>query len=114
MGKVTAKKVTAKICPSKIDAIRTALKNASIERMTITEVKVHSTDSNRTEVFSGNEYCIDFIKKMQIEIVVIPNKVETTVAIIAAQAKIQESDISVEDIANVIRISTGEKGAAAV
>ena len=64
------KKITAMIKPFKLDDVREALSNIGIQGMTITEVKGFGRQKGHTEVYRGAEYSVDFLPKIQIDIVV--------------------------------------------
>ena len=64
------KKITAIIKPFKLDDIREGLNHIGIQDMTITEVKGFGRQKGHTEVYRGAEYSVDFLPKIQIDIVV--------------------------------------------
>ena len=64
------KKVEAIIRHFKLDDIKTALTEVGVEGMTITEVKGYGRQKGHTEMYRGNEYAIDFVPKVKMEVVV--------------------------------------------
>ena len=62
------KLITAIVKPFKLDEIKTALKEAGVTGMTVTEVQGFGRQSGHTEVYRGAEYTIDFVPKVRIEI----------------------------------------------
>ncbi len=70
-----------------------------------------------TELYRGAEYVVDFLPKLKVEVVVSDEQVETALEAIqkaAKTGKIGDGKIFVLDVLNVVRIRTGETGAAAV
>ena len=111
------KQVTAIIKPFKLDEVREGLAEIGVTGMTVTEVKGFGRQKGHTELYRGAEYVVDFLPKVKIEIVIDDGQVESAVdALIKAArtGKIGDGKIFVQDIAQVIRIRTGETGADAV
>ncbi len=111
------KKVTAMIKPFKLDDVREALSDIGIQGMTVTEVKGFGRQKGHTEVYRGAEYAVDFLPKIQIDVVLSDNQVERAVETIidaAHTGKVGDGKIFVSPIEQVIRIRTGENGDAAV
>ena len=111
------KKVTAMIKPFKLDDVREALSDIGIQGMTVTEVKGIGRQKGHTEVYRGAEYAVDFLPKIQIDVVLSDNQVERAVETIidaAHTGKVGDGKIFVSPIEQVIRIRTGENGDAAV
>ena len=63
-------KIEAIIQPSKLDAVKEALLEEGIEGMTILEARGHGRQKGHTEFYRGNEYTIDLLHKIKIELVV--------------------------------------------
>ena len=105
------KLITAIIKPSRVDEVKSALKEAGIQGMTITEVQGFGRQSGHTEVYRGAEYTIDFVPKVRIDVVVDDLAVDgVTTAIVGAARtdKIGDGKIWVTAVERVIRIRTGE------
>ena len=95
----------------------TALKAAGVTGMTVSEVKGFGRQKGHTEVYRGAEYEIEFIPKVQIEIAVPDDKVDSVITAIQTSAntdKIGDGKIFVLPIEQAIRIRTGESGDSAV
>jgi nitrogen regulatory protein P-II 1 len=108
------KLVTAIIKPFKVEDVKTALKDAGIEGMTVTEVQGFGRQSGHTEVYRGTEYNIDFVPKVRIDVVVEDAEVDPVVEVIvgaAATGKIGDGKIWITEVLHVIRIRTGERDA---
>jgi nitrogen regulatory protein P-II 1 len=111
------KQVTAIIKPFKLDEVREGLAEIGVTGMTVTEVKGFGRQKGHTELYRGAEYVVDFLPKVKIEIVIDDSQVDAAVdAIIKAArtGKIGDGKIFVQDVAQVIRIRTGETGSDAV
>ena len=111
------KKITAMIKPFKLDDVREALNDIGVQGMTVTEVKGFGRQKGHTEVYRGAEYAVDFLPKVQIDIVVVDPLVERVIETIVESAhtgKVGDGKIFVTPIEQVIRIRTGESGDAAV
>ena len=107
------KLITAIIKPFKLDDVKDALKAAGIAGITVGEVRGFGRQGGHTETYRGAEYQIDFVPKVQLEIVVDDGTVDTVVdAIVAAAAtgKIGDGKIWVTDVDRLVRIRTGEEG----
>jgi nitrogen regulatory protein PII len=111
------KLVTAVIKPFKLDEVKDALKAAGIAGMTVGEVRGFGRQGGHTETYRGAEYQIDFVPKIVIEAVVdadLADMVVETIAKAAATGKIGDGKIWVTDVERIVRIRTGEEGAAAI
>ena len=111
------KKITAMIKPFKLDDVREALNDIGVQGMTVTEVKGFGRQKGHTEVYRCAEYAVDFLPKVQIDIVVVDNIVERVVEAIVESAhtgKVGDGKIFVVPVEQVIRIRTGETGDVAV
>ena len=64
------KKIEAIIQPFKLDEVKEALKAIGIDGMTITEVRGHGRQKGHKEVYRGQEYNVDLLPKVKIEMVV--------------------------------------------
>jgi nitrogen regulatory protein P-II 1 len=111
------KLITAIVKPFKLDDVKTALKDAGVTGMTVTEVQGFGRQSGHTEVYRGAEYTIDFVPKVRIDVLVDVADAERVAEAIAAAArtgKIGDGKIWISDVERVIRIRTGEVDADAL
>jgi nitrogen regulatory protein P-II 1 len=105
------KLITAIIKPFKLDEVKTALKEAGVAGMTVTEVQGFGRQAGHTEVYRGAEYTVDFVPKVRIEILVDVFQAETVAEVITLAArtgKIGDGKIWISDVDRVVRIRTGE------
>ncbi|MGQ0659167.1 MAG: P-II family nitrogen regulator [Chromatiales bacterium] len=111
------KLITAIIKPFKLDDVREALSGVGVQGITVTEVKGFGRQKGHTELYRGAEYVVDFLPKVKIEVAIQESQLEPVIeAIINATktGKIGDGKIFVFDVDQVIRIRTGETGAAAL
>ena len=111
------KKIEAVIEPFKLEEVKEALSDFGIVGMTVTEVKGFGRQKGQTEVYRGNEYSVDFLPKIKIEVVLSEDKVDEAVDVIlkaARTGKIGDGKIFVMPVEEVVRIRTGETAGAAV
>ena len=111
------KLVTAIIKPFKLDDVREALSEISVQGMTVSEVKGFGRQKGHTELYRGAEYVVDFLPKIKIEIVVSEDLAQDVIDSIIEKAntgKIGDGKVFVSEISAAIRIRTGEKGSEAL
>ena len=111
------KLITAIIKPFKLEEVKEALAGIGVEGMTVTEVKGFGRQKGHTEIYRGSEYTVDFLPKTKLEIVVaddLAGKAVDTIAAAAKTGKIGDGKIFVQNVLEVVRIRTDERGEAAV
>ncbi|NIS75255.1 MAG: P-II family nitrogen regulator [Deltaproteobacteria bacterium] len=111
------RKIEAIIKPFKLDEVKEALNEIGIQGMTVLEVKGYGRQKGHTELYRGAEYVVDFLPKIKIEIIVQDDMVEKVIETIESASRtgrIGDGKIFVTDIADVIRIRTGERGEDAI
>ena len=107
------KLVMAIIKPFKLDTVREALTELGIQGLTVSEAKGFGRQKGQTEIYRGAEYVIDFVPKVRLDLVVDDNQVESVVEAIQQAAhsdKIGDGKIFVLEVAQAVRIRTGETG----
>jgi nitrogen regulatory protein P-II 1 len=111
------KKIEAIIRHFKLEDVKNALTEEGVMGMTVSEVRGFGRQKGHVEMYRGTEYAVDFVPKVKLEIVVSDDQMQKTVSTImrAAQTgQIGDGKIFVSDLANAIRIRTGEVGDDAV
>ena len=111
------KLITAVIKPFKLDEVREALSEVGVSGITVTAVKGFGRHKGHTELYRGAEYVVDFLPKVKIEAAVDDGILERAIEAIEKSArtgKIGDGKIFVSPVEHVIRIRTGETGAAAL
>ena len=107
------KKVEAIVRVFKLEDVKNALTELGIHGMTVSEVRGFGRQKGHTEMYRGTEYSVDFVPKVKIEVVCSDSSLQSVVDTIlrAAQTgQIGDGKIFVTDLANTIRIRTGETG----
>lgn len=85
--------------------------------MTVSEVRGFGRQKGQTERYRGSEYTVEFLQKLQVEIVVEDSQVEMVVEKIIAASRtgeIGDGKIFVMPVDKVVRIRTGERDLEAV
>jgi nitrogen regulatory protein P-II 1 len=103
--------------PYKLDDVKEAITALDIHGMTVYEVKGFGRQKGHKEVYRGAEYTVDFVPKVEIEVVVADAMVQQVIdaAVKAARSgKVGDGKIFVMNVEQVVRIRTGESGEAAL
>ena len=111
------KKIEAIIQPFKLDDVKEALKAVGIDGMTITEVRGHGRQKGHKEVYRGQEYHVDLLPKVKVEVVVPDSRADAVVKALTAAArtgKIGDGKLFDYDVAEAIRIRNDDRGEAAL
>lgn len=111
------KKIEAIIQPFKLEEVKEALKSIGVDGMTITEVRGHGRQKGHKEVYRGQEYQVDLLPKVKLELVVGDDRLEEVAAALANAArtgKIGDGKIFIYDVAEAIRIRNDDRGDAAL
>ena len=107
------KKIEATIKPFKLDEVKEALQEIGVQGLSVVEVKGFGRQKGHTELYRGDEYVVDFLPKVKIEVVLADDLVESAIESIQNAArtdKIGDGKIFVTPIEQAIRIRTGETG----
>jgi nitrogen regulatory protein P-II 1 len=111
------KLITAIIKPFKAEDVKTALKKAGVQGITLTEVQGFGRQAGHTEVYRGAEYTVDFIPKVRLDVVVEASEVESVITALSEAAhtgKIGDGKVWVTEVESLVRIRTGERDADAL
>jgi nitrogen regulatory protein P-II 1 len=107
------KLITAIVKPFTLDDVKTALEEAGVLGMTVSEIQGYGRQKGHTEVYRGAEYSVDFVPKVRIEVVVddsIVDKVVDAVVRSARTGKIGDGKVWVSPVETIVRVRTGERG----
>jgi len=107
------KKIEAYIRPFKLDEVKDALTKIGINGMSVSEVKGFGRQRGHKELYRGSEYSVDFLPKIKIEVVLKDNLLEDAIDTIiksAGTGRLGDGKIFVYDVADAIKIRTGESG----
>ncbi len=101
------------IQPYKLDDVKDALAELKVQGMTVSEVKGFGRQKGHTELYRGAEYTVDFVPKVEIEVVVPDSQVKGVLDVVvkaARSGKVGDGKIFVMNVDDSIRIRTGESG----
>lgn len=111
------KMIEAIIRHYKLDDLKTHLTNAGYVGMTVTEVRGFGRQRGHKEIYRGAEYTVDFLPKIKLEMAVRDDQWEAVVDLIVSHCRtgeIGDGKVFIHDLADVIRIRTGESGEIAI
>ena len=111
------KLITAIVKPFKVSDVRDALREIGVQGMTVSEAQGFGRQSGHTEVYRGAEYKVDFVPKVRLEVLAAddeaPRVIETIVAA-ARTGRIGDGKVWVQNVDEVVRVRTGERGDEAI
>ena len=111
------KKIEAIIQPFKLDEVKEALKAIGIDGMTIIEVRGHGRQKGHKEVYRGQEYNVDLLPKVKLELVIATDRLEEVLKTLTSAARtgrIGDGKVFVYDVAEAIRIRNDDRGDSAL
>lgn len=114
------KKITAIFRPEKLSTVQEMLNEQDVFLMTMTDVRGCGSQSGRTEIYRGQEFSVELLPKVKLEIAVNDAFVDATVDAIIQAARtgtcgeIGDGKIFIEPLLDCIRIRTGERGPEAI
>jgi len=111
------KKIEAIIRHFKLEDVKNALNEQGVQGMTITEVRGFGRQKGHTEMYRGTEYEVDFVPKIKLEVVVGDDRAEAvtdTILRAAQTGQVGDGKMFITDLADTVRIRTGEKGEGAI
>lgn len=111
------KRIEAIIQPHKLDEVKDALHGIGVDGITVSDVRGHGRQKGKTEIYRGNEYKVDLLPKVKLEMVIADTRVTEVVGAITAAArtgKIGDGKIFVTPLEQVVRVRTGETDANAL
>lgn len=111
------KKVEAIVQPFKLEEVKEALKAVGVDGMTVSEVRGHGRQKGHKEVYRGQEYQVDLLPKVKLELVIADARLEEVVRTITQAArtgKIGDGKVFIYDVAEAIRIRNDDRGESAL
>ena len=109
--------ITAIIRPHRYEAVRDALTKLGVSGITATQVQGFGRQRGQTEMYRGAEYSVAEVPKIKVEVAVASGMAEAVIEAVqkaAGSGKIGDGKIFVTQLAQAVRIRTGESGADAV
>jgi nitrogen regulatory protein P-II 1 len=107
------KKIEAIIQPNKLDEVKEALKALGVEGITVADVRGHGRQKGHKELYRGQEYHVDFLPKVKVDLFVADDRAQAVVDAIVEAArtgKIGDGKIFISTVDDAIRIRNGETG----
>ena len=111
------KLILAVIRPDRLDEVKDALQDIDVGGLTSVDAQGFSRQGGRTEIYRGAEYQVDFVPKVQVEVMAEDDRVQEIVDVIlktARTGKVGDGKILVLPVEQAHRIRTGEAGADAI
>jgi nitrogen regulatory protein P-II 1 len=111
------KKIEAIIQPHKLDEVKDALTKIGIDGMTVSEVRGHGRQKGHTETYRGQEYKVDLLPKVKVEMVVSDARAEEVVkalALAARSGKVGDGKIFLTNVLEAVRIRNDDRGDSAL
>jgi nitrogen regulatory protein P-II 1 len=111
------KKIEAVIKPFKLEEVQTNLARVGVTGLTVSEVKGFGRQKGHSELYRGDEYVVDFLPKLKLEVVVDEANADRVTEVIlktARTGRIGDGKIFVHDVDEAVRIRTDERGADAI
>ena len=114
------KLIVAIIQPNRLEAVKAALTEVEVFRLTVMDVQGFGRQKGQTEVYRGHEFSVNLLRKVRLEIGVNDDFVEPTIAAIIKGCRIGEKGeigdgkIFVLPLDDCVRIRTGERGGEAI
>ena len=114
------KLIIAIIQPSRLEAVKAALTEVEVFRLTVMDVQGFGRQKGHTEMYRGHEFSVNLLRKVQLQIAVNEDFVEPTISAIikggrtGAAGEIGDGKIFVLPLDDCIRIRTGERGSEAI
>ncbi len=114
------KLIIAIIQPSRLEAVKSALTEVEVFRLTVMDCQGFGRQKGQTEVYRGHEFTVNLLRKVQLQIAVNDDFVQPTVDAILNSARtgekgaIGDGKVFVLPMDDCIRIRTGERGPEAI
>jgi nitrogen regulatory protein P-II 1 len=114
------KLIIAIIQPSRLEAVKEALTEVDVFRLTVIDCQGFGRQKGQTEAYRGREHTVNLLRKVQLQIAVNEDFVEPAIRAIVhsgrtgAQGEIGDGKIFVLPLEDCIRIRTGERGNEAI
>ena len=114
------KLIIAVIQPNRLEAVKQALAEVEVFRLTVMDVQGFGRQRGQTEIYRGHEFTVNLLRKVQLMIAVNDEFLEPTIeAVVGAgrsgpEGEIGDGKIFVLPLEDCIRIRTGERGGEAI
>ena len=111
------KMIIAYIAPFKLDEVRDAVKEAGVTGLSAGNIQGFGRQAGHTETYRGQEYKVDLLPKVKLELVVAEARAMEVANILATAArsgKVGDGKIFLTNVVDAIRIRNDDRGEAAL
>jgi nitrogen regulatory protein P-II 1 len=114
------KLIIAVIQPSRLEAVKEALTEVEVFRLTVVDCQGFGRQKGHTEMYRGHEVAVNLLRKVQLQIAVNEEFVQPTVDAVIKGARtgdkgeIGDGKIFILPMDDCVRIRTGERGPDAI
>jgi nitrogen regulatory protein P-II 1 len=114
------KLIIAIIQPHRLEAVKEALNQVEVVRLTVLDCQGFGRQKGQTEMYRGRKFAVNLLRKIQLQIAVNDAFVEPTIQAIlqggrsGERGEIGDGKIFVLPLEECIRIRTGERGGDAI
>ncbi len=114
------KLIIAIIQPNRLEAVKAALADVEVFRLTVMDVQGFGRQRGQTEIYRGHEFTVNLLRKVQLIIAVNEEFLEPTIEVVTKagrtgpDGRIGDGKIFILSLEDCIRIRTGERGSDAI
>ncbi len=114
------KLIIALIQPSRLEAVKAALADVEVFRLTVMDVQGFGRQKGHSEAYRGHEFAVNLVRKVQLMIGVNDAFLQPTIDAIMKGARtgptgeVGDGKIFILPLEDCIRIRTGERGGEAI
>jgi nitrogen regulatory protein P-II 1 len=114
------KLIIAIIQPNRLEAVKDALTEVEVVRLTVIDCQGFGRQKGQTEVYRGRQFAVNLLRKVQLQIAVNEAFVEPTIQAIIKGGRtgeggaVGDGKIFVLPLEDCVRIRTGERGGEAI
>ena len=111
------KKIEAIIRPDRLDGVMEKLTELTYPGVTVTEVRGHGKQMGVKHMWRGTEYSVRYLPKIKLEVVVLDEdagKVTSAIVSAARTGSIGDGKVFISDVADAVRVRTGDSGERAI
>ncbi len=114
------KLIIALIQPNRLEAVKAALADVEVFRLTVMDVQGFGRQRGQTEVYRGHEFTVSLVRKVQLMIGVNDEFLQPTIDAIIKGGRtgpvgeVGDGKIFVLPLEDCVRIRTGERGGEAI
>lgn len=119
-GRFPMKLVIAIIQPHRLEAVKAALADVEVFRLTVMDVQGFGRERGQSEVYRGHEFTVNLVRKVQLMIAVNDEFLEPTIDAILSGGRsgpggeVGDGKVFVLPLEDCVRIRTGERGREAI